>query len=159
MGIAVVELQRKKPVCLANALLECPLDDLKVGFRDYLAAFVAEVETWVEEFSPDALILERFQARGLRGGTTSEVVSIMIGAITMHYIHLPTRLVTAATWKNPFQKKHGKLTEMYKQCPTPHQLDAALIGVYGLSTGLNIELEYNVPKFVLQIGKTSRTMK
>lgn len=158
MGIAAVRLERNKPKCLANSLVNAPLSNLNIGFRDHLALFISEIETWVKEFNPSALIIERYQARGLRGNT-GELISVMIGALTWHY-NMPTRLITAAIWKNEFHRVNGKghLDTLYKTCrTTPHQLDAVLIGCYGLAHGLDVKLNYSVPNIIKQIESTSRT--
>lgn len=158
MAVSVIELQGNVPTILANSILECPVDHLNIGFREGLADFLAEVEEWTTKYEPQAVIAERFQSRGGRTGTTGEVVGIMLGALCTHYMHLPLRLITAAMWKNEFQRKHGNLKDIYKTCrTTPHQLDSAGIGLYGLNKGLGIELEYTLDDFIQQLENTSHT--
>lgn len=158
MGIAAIELARNKPKCLANSLVAAPLSNLNIGFRGHLSTFMTEIDNWVQEFQPSAMIIERYQARGLRGNT-GELISVMIGALAWNY-RMPMRLITAAIWKNEFHRTNGKghLDELYKTCKTtPHQLDAVLIGCYGLAHGLGVQLKYSVPTLIKQVEKTSRT--
>lgn len=157
-GIAIVELPKRslKPRVIANGILECPLDDIKKNFREGVSHFLVEVEQWVNEYQPSALIAERFQSRGLMG-TTVEMVGIMLGAMCVHFMDMPMKVITAAQWKVPLQRKTEKLDGVYKRCmTTPHQLDAVFQGCYGFKTGLGIEVEYDIDDLIRQTESTSK---
>lgn len=157
-GIAVVELPKNSssPVVLSNGILECPLDNIKDHFRDGVATFLVEIEHWMSEFRPSAIIAERFQSRGLMG-TTVEVVGIMLGALCVHYMDLPMSVITAAQWKNPLQRATEPLKGVYSRCrTTPHQIDAVFQSCYGLSRGLGVEIDYDVEDLISQTEATSK---
>jgi hypothetical protein len=139
MGIAVVEvnLVTGKVDVLANAVMEHPVNSLlPEDLKSQVQAFLTELGTWVGIYRPDAIVAERFQSRGLKG-TLTECVNIMLGLILGTYPQIQTRLLTASTWKNRFQKRHAiKLDGLYKTIRTaPHQLDACLIGLWALEQG------------------------
>jgi len=157
-GIGIVELPRgsNKPLVIANGILECPLDNIKDRFRDGVSQFLVEVEEWVNEYNPSAIIAERFQSRGLMG-TTVEMVGIMLGALCIHFIDMPMRVITAASWKVPLQKQTEKLDGVYKRCmTTPHQIDAVFQGCYGLEKGLNTKIQYDIDDIIRQTEATSQ---
>lgn len=157
-GIAIVELPRgsNKPIVISNGILDCPLDNIKNHFREGVSHFLVEIEQWVNEYQPSALIAERFQSRGLMG-TTVEMVGIMLGALCVHFIDMPMKVITAASWKVPLQRQTEKLDGVYKRCcTTPHQLDAVLQGCYGLEKGLNVKIQYDLDDLIRQAEETSQ---
>jgi hypothetical protein len=108
--------------------------------------FVVEFEQALNTFSPDCVVMERFQNRGKMMGSSCELVNVMIGIVT----HLCDKrkiyllLITASQWKNQFQRQFpfttvsdkGKelnaletLYEELKPFP-PHLIDAHLQGSY-----------------------------
>jgi hypothetical protein len=159
MGIAatMLDLEKRKARVLANAVMENPIKGLVHDIQGTRQRFVKEVDAWVERFKPHGMVMERFQSRGLRGNTAEEV-SIMIGIMLERYgSRLPFKIITAATWKNDFHRKwnDGKtsgevdLKELYKEvCVPPHQLDATLIGLYGLKIGTRVDFDYDLDRLL-----------
>lgn len=155
MGISIVNIDRKtfEIRVLANATMSYPIHDVKkvTKQRDL---FVEEVSQWISLFCPNAIIAERFQSRGLMG-TTVECVGIMLGILLQ--FNLPTKFITASTWKNCFQKRFGvNLREVYKTIPTtPHQLDSSLIGCYGMEICCSKCLNFALEDIIMQVADTS----
>lgn len=167
-GIALVGLEGKKVKCYANSVLMRPVNDL-VRFGDAVRPFLGEINGWMG-FEPNGLIAERFQTRG-NGGPLIEQVSCMLGLIAGYWPRTPIKLTIASAWKNSMHRRFADqfrgtdycnekgefdLRAVYKQIAVqPHQLDAALIGVYGLEQGLGIDIEFNFDAFVSQVERTS----
>lgn len=144
MGIACVGVDsedRLRPI--ANAVLSHPIESLVDNYLEHRKAFTDELERWLKLFKPDLLIAERFQTRG-NGGPLIELVSTMNGVIGMLRPKTQFKFVTAATWKNKFNRRFPvQLDELYANClTTPHALDATLIGCYGLELALQRNLRY-----------------
>lgn len=106
-----------------------------------MAQFIGEVEDIIDRtgLTPEALYMERFQSRG-NGGTTIECINFMLGTMVYHFRdRCPVSLLTAATWKNRVNR-YLILKESYKAYglqlkaspKTAHELDAVLIGMYGI---------------------------
>lgn len=158
MGIAAtqIDLRTGRAAVLANAVMTNPIHGLtREVLEPQRDAFVAELGQWVSLFEPNAIVAERFQSRGLKGSLV-ESVNLMLGIILGHYSDRSIRLITAATWKNRFQKAHSvDLKYLYKVCGAqPHQLDATLIGLWALEQGLR-PFPHN-PKSVLEsVERTS----
>lgn len=146
-GIAVVGANPEtgKVTVLANAVLMHPINSFP-ELHDQYDVFMEEIASWVELFQPHGIIAERFQIRGSSSaGTSCELVSFMMGAMRTKYDHLPFKAVPAVQWKVPVQRRFEiDLKETYKQTlVAAHQLDACLIGCYGLEAGLEKELNYD----------------
>ena len=88
----------------------------------------------------DTLVIERFQNRGIRT-LSVELISFMNGILyqiccdkKIDFVYL-----TAATWKNKFNKENPLYTvdSIYERAKdyglVTHQVDAALIGLYHIS--------------------------
>lgn len=116
------------------------LSDMKI-MREALHSFVEYIRPLMEDGEYDAIIIERFQARGGKGPTI-ESVSCMLAAIGMCFPNVPVmHCVTAGVWKNAYNL-FGDLKETYedhksyrkdnKELPhiEIHQLDACLMGLY-----------------------------
>lgn len=155
-GIACTEYNNGKVRLLANATLDSPIKGLTEDIQLKQDAFIKEIDQWISNFKCGALIAERFQARGLLG-TTSEEVNIMLGCLLNNYSKLKIKLVIASTWKNAFRRKHGfNLKDYYMKCKTtPHQLDAFLIGVYGLEIGFKQDFKYSIDDAINAVEQTS----
>ena len=134
MGIACVGMKDNRLGVLANSVMTNPINDL-VNFNAIRPAFFEEVDRWFAAYKPQAIIAERFQTRGL-GGPLIEMVSVMLGMLAGRY-NVPVLFITAATWKNDYQRRYNiDLKETYKEILIqPHQLDACLIGCYGIEVG------------------------
>lgn len=153
-GIALVGLENNQVKVYANSVMMQPVDDL-VAFTDTSTKFMAEIRQWMA-FSPDGVVAERFQTRG-NGGPLIELVSSMLGLIRGRYPKIPIKLTIASAWKNRVQRRFGvDLREVYTEIAVqPHQLDAALIGVFGLEEGLGVTLDYDLADFIEQVEATS----
>jgi hypothetical protein len=153
-GIALVGLERDKVKVYANSVLMRPVDNL-VAFTDTSTLFLKEIQQWMA-FGPDGVVAERFQTRG-NGGPLIEMVSSMLGLIRGRYPKTPIKLTIASAWKNRVQRRFGvDLREVYTEIAVqPHQLDAALIGVFGLEEGLATVLDYDLDDVIAQVEATS----
>ena len=153
MGVSLVELKGNKPVVLFNATLMHPLHSI-VNFKEERVAFLNEVQQWIDLYKPKAIVAERFQSRGLKGATV-ECVSMMLGMLSM--LDLPVLFITASTWKNKYQRKFNcNLRDVYKTIlTTPHQLDASLIGCYGLEVGTKQDYDFTLKSVIKQVEKTA----
>ena len=154
MGISLVMLRKDgTPQVLANATMMHPIHDIP-KFMQQQRKFLAEVRSWIDTFHPNAIVAERFQSRGLRGATV-ECVSMMLGVLST--LGLPVLFITASTWKNQYQRRFGvNLRDVYKTIPTtPHQLDASLIGCFGLETGLKTKLDLNLERVIANVHQTA----
>jgi hypothetical protein len=153
-GIALVGLVKGKIKVYANAVLMAPVNDL-ITFNSKSSEFLEEIDQWMQ-FKPSGLVAERFQTRG-NGGPLIEQVSSMLGLLKGRYQSLPVKLTIASAWKNRVQKRFEiDLKDVYAASSVqPHQIDAALIAVYGLEEGLGTHLDYSVDDIVAQVEKTS----
>lgn len=117
-----------------------------IGFA--LRGFTDEIESLLNNqgLVPDALFMERFQSRGM-GGTTIECINFMIGSlVSKYYEDTEIALLTAATWKNRANAKidfKGSYTKYglnrVASNKTPHELDAAMIGIYACYKHFELE--------------------
>lgn len=159
-GISCVGVKNGRPDVIASALLEHPITQLTSGFMAQRDLYSNELRRWIELYDPDVFIAERFQTRG-NGGPTIELVSVMIAFLGI-IRKKPIKYVVASQWKNDFNKHHGEgdkefLKGLYSDClATPHQLDASLIGIYGLETALQRKLVYKPDQIIRQVESTSR---
>ena len=145
-----------KVIVLGNSLITNPIFSLAEGLPNALDAFLEEVGKWFTLFKPNAFVMERFQTRGGMGPLI-ELVSGMNLAVCSEYRHLPFKLTTAAIWKNQWHRRFDtQLDDMYRAClTTPHQLDATLIGCYGLELGMRKQLVYGPKGIIRQTQATS----
>lgn len=153
-GIALVGLENNQVKVYANSVMMRPVDNL-VAFTDTSTLFLKEIQQWMA-FGPDGVVAERFQTRG-NGGPLIEMVSSMLGLIRGRYPKIPIKLTIASAWKNRVQRRFGvDLREVYTEIAVqPHQLDAALIGVFGLEEGLGVTLDYDLDDVIAQVEATS----
>ena len=131
---------------VASGMFLEPLSDLKAkdltkAAEPYKDAFYG----LAYGYQPNAVMIERFMASGLRVGTTIEVANIMAGVtITVcQDAGLEMYMTPAVTWKGYFNRAFGykeALKDVYRSCAaTPHQVDASLLGVFCASTLLDCE--------------------
>lgn len=155
MGCSLVEYDKsaKKITVLANTVLTHPLHDIKAFIKER-QRFVDEINLWINAGRPSAIVAERFQSRGLRG-TTIECVCMMLGILSS--FGLPVLFITAATWKNRYQKRFGiDLKEIYSELQVaPHQLDSALIGCFGIESGTKQYIDFSFDDVSNQVTDTS----
>lgn len=159
MGISLVAANEKGNVrVVANSIVTNPVNDL-VNFMESRKLFLEELDRWISIYKPHGIIAERFQTRGgANMGALSEKVTIMLGLIAGVYPRLPLALITAATWKVPYQRRFEfNLDAVYPVCKTtPHQLDSAFIGCYGLEKGLQCVLTFTPQSIVSDVEASSR---
>lgn len=130
--------------------------DLTQDIDKQAAKFRQEIRILLKDYNIDYLVAERFIVRGRFMGASSEFINFMIGSLSS--IKVEKKLITAAQWKNAFNKIYD-LKEFYKQIPlVPHKVDAALIGLYGshyLTDTKPFEcIKDNIPKCRSQLIKT-----
>lgn len=155
-GIAAVGFRNNKVGVLANSVLTNPVNDL-VSFAASSDRFLKEIDRWVQKFQPNGFVAERFQTRG-NGGPLIEQVSAMLGLIRGRYPHIPIKLTVASAWKNKVRRRFDTDLKI-DTYPTidvqPHQLDASLIGIYGIEFGIGRDVDYSLEKICAQCERTS----
>lgn len=145
MGVAAVATHKNRIRVLANSVLTHPINDL-IDLGRARTSFQHEVQRWHKRFNVRGMMAERFQTRGGSSmGKTIECVSTMLGILSASYPDTPFRLVIASQWKNAVQKRFEfDLKEFYKEwAVAPHQIDACLIGCYGLEMGLQQQFKWD----------------
>jgi len=158
---AVTEADRSSMLVLASGMLNNTITDLKVSIKDQSKLFKEEILEIIQEYQVDSIILERFMSRG-HGGTTIELVNIMIGVL----LGMPCaalkrwKLVTAAQWKNEWNRRADLSAFYSKVSGTVHQVDAIGIGMYGIDTWFDqVPFDYLTDDFqkklALNISRTS----
>lgn len=162
-GIACIGVKNNKIDVIASSILTNPISILTSGHSAQRDLYIAELMRWINLYSPDAYIAERFQTRG-NGGPTIELVSTM-NALLPTMVPKPYKYIVASQWKNDFNKRwvdsdyddyDTPLKALYDRCLTaPHQLDGSLIGVYGLEQALDQRLVYDLRTIVEQVEATS----
>lgn len=92
--------------------------------------FSHEIRGIIKRFKIDYIVAERYMNRG-RTGTTNEVINIMLGLIIAQSPKIPKQLITAAQWKNSFNKIDCLNTVYGESRLVPHVIDATFIALYG----------------------------
>lgn len=153
-GISLVGIEDGAIRIYANSVMMNPVNNL-VEFNAAYTAFTEELKLWMTA-KPHGMVAERFQTRG-NGGPLIEQVSAMIGIMKGRYHQIPLKLTIASTWKNRFNRRFSTdLKEIYPELDVqPHQLDAALIGVFGIEEGLQETIDYDVQDIIAQVEATS----
>jgi len=155
-GISVVACNEHGRVkIVSNSLVTKPISDL-VAYGSQRSDFLEEIDRWIEVYQPNGIVVERFQTRG-QSGPLIEYVGVMVGLLGGY--RMPIKAITASTWKNAFHRRFDPLAldDMYAECNiTPHQLDACLIGIYGLEKGTGALLDYDPYKIMAQAENVSR---
>lgn len=151
---------------LANGMCPCPISQVKGSkeLKDAQKAYQDWILGLVKKYNVDAICAERFMTRGLLGPLV-EMVGIMIGIAMSCTGELPFKVFPAATWKNAVKRNTGEkdfLNSLYKKTKVlPHQLDAALMGVWTLYQGYKqtdfkgLDLDTEINKLLDQIEATS----
>lgn len=134
-GYAVVDIKHQHGKVsfkvLENGKCEPTVRTLKTAkvMREEMALFELWLGDLVGTYNPQAVAAERYMTRGINGPTV-ECVNIMLGQV-LTLVPLPFKIMPAATWKNAVSRQEVDLREQYKKTMvTPHQVDAALIGIY-----------------------------
>ncbi len=143
-GLSIIKFRPKTQSIkvVGTTFILNPLRELKAFLQDQTAFFQEELREITDEYGPfDFCIAERFQSRGRGGGATIELINVMLG-IVLSTVKCDTRVVTAATWKNSFNRSYS-LESLYSEIDeyglTSHQLDATLLAIFRVSQvyGLN----------------------
>jgi hypothetical protein len=114
---------------IETGMINHTITNVTTDLKDQAKAFNKEVSAIIRKNKVDALIAERFMVRGRFMGGSSEHINLMLGRLLA--INVETVYITAAQWKNAFNKVYC-LNDFYKEIPLPtHRIDAALIGLYG----------------------------
>lgn len=152
-GISLVGIENNWLRVYANSVLMNPVNDL-IKFDTAAKNFIAELRLWMAA-KPVGIAAERFQTRG-NGGPLIEQVSSMLGLMKGQF-KVPVKLTIASTWKNRFNKRFNvDLKELYPKLDIqPHQLDATLIGVFGLEEGLGRTIDYKLDDLIDMATSTS----
>lgn len=123
-------------------LIQTTIDDLKGGaLQTKGMLYLASMQQLEQQFSPKAVIAERYQPRGVSGQTTIECVNIMLGSLFTLFSHLPFKVMPASEWKNALRRVGVDLDAIYEDQKqdikahrlTNHEIDACFIGVFGLN--------------------------
>ncbi len=142
---------------LETGMIESTLTDLTCDVIPQLKRFKKEVNGIVKHYGANVIIAERFMNRGMMRGNSGEIISAMLGYLCSINIH--HEWITAAQWKNVFNKHCYDLKTFYKEIPlVEHRIDASLIGIYGSSfftpTNHFDCIKDNIKKCRLQITNT-----
>lgn len=116
-----------------TGMLRSTVKDLKTDVSSQIRYFEKELDNVMNRWDINAVAVERFMARGMKG-VTIELVNIMLG-VTLAKLNDGKRkllVMPASQWKNEFNRHSSldKLYELAKGCSV-HQLDSVGIGVYG----------------------------
>lgn len=158
---AVTRIRIKQPFRFKikeSGMIQNPIRDLTGLLTQQTEAFENEINALIEKYGVDVIIAERFMNRG-RNGNTGELVSFMLG-IMMKIPDIHLTLITAAQWKNAFNKIQD-LKELYKEMKAecrlePHPIDAVCMSIY--SAGMYFDLDHS-PFKVLESGTSYATFK
>lgn len=120
---------------------------------------------------PSLVVMERFQARGIRG-SQGEIVSFMLGSQVAKYgSNAPVVILTAGTWKNQVNRmkvsgSKKPLDVLYEKNKAAggvnHTLDACLMASYGAAKTFGIPYFTNLAssgsrlKFLGEVKRTSK---
>jgi len=164
-GIAAIEVDSNTG---RMSILQCgevknTISNIARSFRQTCRSFRLEIKEWVDEFEPDAQVIERFMTRGI-GGTLIEEVGISIGIVTTNFrtrangTPMPFKLLPASQWKNDFNRKSPTLLNDYypRVRISPHQIDAALLARYGAQIALGKDLPFHFNHWTQQFEKNTR---
>lgn len=119
---------------LAHGMLKKPINDLTGhDMLKRMNAFKSEIRKLKKTYSVDSVIAERFMTRGASSqGTTIEVIAFMLACLA-HVGIKKFQVITAAQWKNQWNRQND-LKAFYKSLPfPPHPIDATGIALYGAS--------------------------
>lgn len=141
----------------ATGMVRSTINDLRGDLRSRASAYKNELIEYVENYGVTHIIAERFQARGIKGATI-EQVNQMLGIVATEVSNWdnknrPVMFITAATWKNEWNR-YGNLEEFYtKVSCVNHQVDSIGIGLYGAALWFNLKPFENLKKLLPSIKK------
>ncbi len=115
-----------------TGMVQHVIRDLTTDPMKQAHAYRREMLKLVKKHDIDVFVVERFQNRGRFSGNTGELVSMMIGMLFGLPL-LDVKVITAAQWKNAFNRV-GDLEQLYQDSSlVAHRIDAAAIAMYGAS--------------------------
>lgn len=145
MGYSVIEYDDDTATIniLEVGMVKHTIQDLKgYNIKPVVLAFNKEICTLIRKYKVTELTMERFVSRGLLG-SLSEFICIMQGILAINTKIKIFNLVTAATWKNCFNKNYV-LNDYYKEAKKlkiePHEIDAVMLGLYFINKELFLRL-------------------
>lgn len=165
-GFAVVQFKKDgddlRFRIVENGLCRSTVNSLKDSktLASQLTEYEKFIRALITKHNADGLCAERYMTRGINGPTV-EYVNFMLG-VMMQSSKLPVRLWPAVVWKNAMKRAGVDLKYWYKYCrTTPHQLDAALIGIYtghfayGHKDFGPTDIEKAMPRIIEQVESTT----
>lgn len=129
---------------IGTKMMECLIHDVKVA-QNECALFVKEYSALPPA---DCIAAERYQSRpGGSTGSTVEAISMMLGVMMMIHPDTPIEYLTAATWKNAFNRTPADLKSLYEDLKAKykgsgiviHQLDSFFIALYQAAKLLGVK--------------------
>jgi hypothetical protein len=92
------------------------------------------------------VIAERYMLRRGSGGTAIEAINMMLGILFL--CRCPVKIIPASQWKNDVRRAGVDLDALYVEGKaaaglTPHQIDAAHIGVYAVGHLCSVSPPYS----------------
>lgn len=134
-ALSVVRVLLEDASCykvVESRMVSSVITDLTDNPRKQALAFRKEMLAVCKTYNADVFVAERFQNRGRFSGNTGELVSMMLG-VMMSLPVLDVMTITAAQWKNAFNRV-GDLDQLYKDSAlVPHRVDSTSIALYGAS--------------------------
>ena len=104
---------------------------------DEILEYLAWITSIEDQYDVRAHIAERYMARNTSRSTVIEAVSLMLGGLALHCAQTKKafKVIPASEWKNEVRRAGVDLEAAYARAKgnkvEPHEVDAALIGVYG----------------------------
>lgn len=149
---------------IKSGILSNPMYDINIDVIEQNRKYCNEVQRILDKYQPQVVCAERFQNRGFRaGGVQMEAVNLMLGALATlpQFDTRMLKLVSPMVWKAAIKRKYD-LKEQYKLCDYPvHELDAALIGIYGAHILLNkkpfVDIELDMEDLHAQIKLATKS--
>jgi Holliday junction resolvasome RuvABC endonuclease subunit len=104
MGYGVIQYNNNKYRIVKRGKIKNTIQDLKdYNLKQTVLKFNQEIEDMIDKYKITEITMERFVSRGIRG-SLSEYICIMQGILAINPKITAFNLVTAATWKNAFNK-------------------------------------------------------
>lgn len=136
---SVIKNNKTGPVIVGTKMISSLLTDVKKA-QEQSELFRNEIVALYSKYKFSHIVAERYQTRGIKGKTV-ECINLMLGVLLNEFYDLEITLLTAATWKNQYNRKNN-LNDLYldlkdaeakkktKDRKQIHELDCSLMGVY-----------------------------
>jgi hypothetical protein len=125
--------------------------NFSVQLDNYLRVCQFHLQAW----HPQQLVFERYQSRNFKG-INIEKINLMIGlwAGLAYRYGIPTRVITAAAWKNTLRASGIDLLQIYADQAllgiTPHMVDSVLLASFVGSEDTKSWIN-TLPKYLAQL--------